>query len=89
MTSPDDHAGSGFSLSGKARQRSTRISLATGLITLLIASSLQMGCSSIGCNLQLKDGNLVWDLCGMAQDQQPQRGTDEKPATNDPEKPSG
>lgn len=40
------------------------------------------------CNLHLENGRLILDQC-MAQDLKPQRGSDEKPATKDPEESPG
>lgn len=65
-----------------------RIVLVVSLLPILLG--LITACSSFPmCNLHLEDGRLVLDQCAGQDQKPPEDGSDEKPATYDPEKPPG
>lgn len=73
-----------------ARSRFGRTAVRVGFVALLFASGLSAACSSFSlCNLHWEDGHLVVDQCAGQDQEPPKDGPDEKPATNDPEEPTG
>lgn len=73
-----------------SRSPVVRTTLRVGLITLLLSSGATMACSSLPvCNLHIENGQVILDTCAGQDQKPPKDGSDEKPAFNDPEKPTG